>query len=87
MDELFEVLTLVQTQKSAKVMPIVLYGRAFWDEAINFEALVEWGVISPEDLDLFQFCDTVDEAFDYLTERLSTLYLEDNGEPGLEVPD
>lgn len=81
MDELFEVLTLVQTQKSAKVMPIVLFGRAFWKEVINFDALVDWGVISPGDLDLFQFCDTVDEAFDHLTGRLRALYLESGGEP------
>ena len=83
MDELFEVLTLVQTQKSAKVMPIVLYGREFWTEIINFDSLVEWGVISPQDLNLFQFCDSVDEAFDYLTGRLRTLYLEanDDSEP------
>ena len=80
MDELFEVLTLVQTQKSAKVMPIVLFGREFWKSIINFDALVDWGVISPRDLDLFRFCDTVDEAFDFLTERLRALYLEDTGD-------
>jgi len=84
MDELFEVLTLVQTQKSAKTMPIVLYGREFWKEIINFDALVEWGVISPGDLDLFKFCDSVDEAFDYLTTKLHELYLEPGTGP---VPD
>lgn len=82
MDELFEVLTLVQTQKSVKVMPIVLYGREFWNEVINFDALVRWGYISPQDLDLFQFCDTVDEAFDYLTERLTKLYLSEDAAGG-----
>lgn len=76
MDELFEVLTLVQTHKTAKDMPIVLFGREFWTRVFNFEALVELGYICPKDLALFQFCDTVDEAFDYLTARLSDLYLD-----------
>jgi len=75
MDELFEVLTLVQTQKSVKPMPIVLYGRDYWEEVVNFKALVDWGTISPGDLDLFHLCDTVDEAFDYLTGRLDAFYL------------
>ena len=75
MDELFEVLTLVQTEKSAKPMPIILYGKDYWEEVINFDALVEWGTISAKDLDLFHLCDSVDEAFDYLTERLDTFYL------------
>ncbi len=76
MDELFEVLTLIQTKKSAKRMPIVLYGKAYWEEVINFQALVEWGTISAEDLDLFQLCDSVDEAFTCLTGQLSELYLD-----------
>ena len=75
MDELFEVLTLVQTEKSAKPMPIVLYGKGYWQEVINFDALVEWGTISANDLNLFHLCDSVEEAFDYLTERLDTFYL------------
>lgn len=75
MDELFEVLTLVQTEKSAKPMPIVLYGKQYWEDVLNFQALVDWGTISETDLDLFHVCDSVDEAFDYLTERLDALYL------------
>ncbi len=75
MDELFEVLTLVQTEKSAKPMPIVLYGKQYWDDVLNFQALVDWGTISETDLDLFHVCDSVDEAFAYLTERLDVLYL------------
>lgn len=75
MDELFEVLTLVQTQKSAKPMPIVLYGKKYWEEVINFQALVDWGTISPADLELFRLVDSVDEAFDYLTERLDAFYI------------
>lgn len=75
LDETFELLTLIQTQKTAKQMPIVLYGSSFWRQLINFDLLKEWGVISPQDLDLFRFCDTVDEAYDYLVAELTRLYL------------
>lgn len=78
MDELFEVLTLVQTHKTAKDMPIVLFGREFWERLFNFEALVELGYINRDDLKLFKFCDTVDEAYDHLTQRLTELYLDNN---------
>ena len=82
MDELFELLTLVQTRKSSKTMPIVLYGRAFWSEVLNFEALIRWGTIDPRDLALFHIADTPDEAFAYLTRELSSLY----GDKDAEVP-
>ncbi len=74
LDELFEVLTLVQTQKTAKYMPVVVYGTKFWNEIVDFKALAKWGVISPGDLDLFHFCDDVDSAYDYLTSELSRHY-------------
>ena len=70
MDELFELLTLVQTDKTQKVMPIVLYGRQYWQDLINFDAMVKWGTISREDLDLFHFSDDVDEAFNYLKQQI-----------------
>jgi hypothetical protein len=76
MDELFELLTLVQTGKSAKRMPIVLYGSEFWSDVLRLDALVRWGTISPGDLELFRVVDTVDEAFDHLTSQLQSLYLE-----------
>jgi uncharacterized protein (TIGR00730 family) len=82
MDELFEVLTLVQTHKSAKDMPIVLFGREFWERVFNFDVLVELGYICPNDLNLFKFCDTVEEAYEYLTGRLTELYLDEHPEPG-----
>lgn len=65
MDELFEVLTLVQTGK-AKPVPIVLFGTAFWKKLINFEALVEEGTISPQDLGLFLYTDDPQEAWDFI---------------------
>lgn len=70
MDELFEVLTLIQTQKIQKPKPIVLYNSDFWKKAISFERLIEQGTISPEDLDLFTYCDTVDKAYDYITSNI-----------------
>jgi len=72
MDEMTEILTLSQTQKLAKKIGIVLYGSSYWKEIINFDALVRHGVISPADLDLFQYADDPDTAFKLLTEHLMT---------------
>ncbi len=75
LDELFEMLTLVQTQKTKKYLPIVLFGSEFWNDVVNFEALANWGVISHEDLDLFRISDSVEETRDYLIEELTRYYL------------
>ncbi len=72
MDELMEILTLTQTQKLAKKMTIVLYGSGYWNEIINFQALVKHGVISAADLNLFQFADDPEAAFAILKEGLMT---------------
>lgn len=64
MDELFELLTLVQTGKLQKKIPILLYGKEFWGDFLNFEALLKWQVISEKDLSLFKIVDNVDEAFE-----------------------
>lgn len=74
-DEAFELLTLLQTGKLMKKVPVVLYGKDFWNEIFNFEALVKYGVISKEDLNLFRVMDDVDEAFDFITSELKHLYL------------
>lgn len=66
MDELFEMLTLEQTNVISKKIPIVLYGSDYWNNVFNFKYLAEIGMISEEDLKLFKFCDDVDSAFDYL---------------------
>ncbi len=75
MDELFETMTLVQTGKITEVPPIVLFGSEFWNSVINFDALVEWGTISPEDVDLFKIVDTVEEARDTIIEQLTARFL------------
>jgi uncharacterized protein (TIGR00730 family) len=65
LDELFETLTLIQTGKVGP-LPIILFGRAFWDRIVNFQALVDEGMISAEDLQLFHYAETADEAWDIL---------------------
>jgi len=62
-DELFETLTLIQTRK-IKPMPVLLFGREFWERIINFEALAEEGTISRDDLSLFHFVETAEEAWE-----------------------
>jgi len=75
MDEVFELLTLLQTGKIQKQVPVVLFDKTFWNEVINFQALQEYGVIGPSDLKLFKIIDDVDEAFEYITGQLKKLYL------------
>lgn len=65
-DELFELLTLVQTGKMQPV-PILLFGQDYWNRVVNFQALVEEGVINPGDLDLFHIVETAEEAWDLVT--------------------
>ena len=64
-DEMFELLTLIQTGK-VRPLPILLFGREFWNKVVNFEALAEEGVIAPHDLDLIRWCETAHEAWDYV---------------------
>ena len=72
LDEFFELLTLVQTHKIRKKMPIVLFGTQYWSDVISLEALERYGTINAEDLELFFRTDSVDEAFDYITEQLTS---------------
>ncbi|MEL6978518.1 MAG: LOG family protein [Pseudomonadota bacterium] len=67
LDELFEALTLIQTERMEAV-PIVLFGKEFWRKIINFDALVEAGTISPEDLDIFTYVETAEEAWRAISE-------------------
>ncbi|MBX6359990.1 MAG: TIGR00730 family Rossman fold protein [Acidobacterium ailaaui] len=75
LDEMFELLTLAQTQKLAKKMTVVVYGSAYWKKVLNFDVLVEKGAISPRDLDLFQYADTPEEAFNLLKDGLTKNHL------------
>jgi uncharacterized protein (TIGR00730 family) len=71
MDELFETLTLIQTHK-VKPIPVLLFGREFWQKIINFEALVEEGTISPQDLNIFQYVNTAEEAWEIIAASNNT---------------
>ncbi len=74
MDELFEVLTLVQTRKITRPLPVVLYGRKFWQELINWDTLVRWGTIGAKDVNLFKIVDDPREAFNHLSKALLQAY-------------
>jgi uncharacterized protein (TIGR00730 family) len=79
MDEFFDVLTLIQTKKPRKTMPVVLFGSEYWDEIINFDAFVRWGTVSAEELQVFYKTDSVDDAYTYLTGKLTALYATSEG--------
>ena len=74
-DELMEALTLIQTDKLRKKMSIVLFGKEYWDEVLNFDTLVKWGTIDKEDVELFYLTDDYRDAFEYLKTELTRNYL------------
>jgi uncharacterized protein (TIGR00730 family) len=76
MDEMFEILTLTQTQKLRKKMTVIMYGSQYWKEVINFDALVKYGTISAADLDLFQYADDPATAFEMLKAGLNAYALQ-----------
>jgi uncharacterized protein (TIGR00730 family) len=76
MDELWEMMTLLQTGKLPKNNLIIIYGRKYWDEVLNFRAMVRWGMISHSEYKMLQFADTVDEAFDRIRSGLERYHME-----------
>ena len=70
-DELFEILTLAQTRKLDRTIPVLLYGSAYWKEVVNFDALVRHGTIASEDLRLFEFVDAPQAALELLQRRIT----------------
>jgi len=79
LDELFEILTLRQTQKMTKHLVIVLFGTTYWDEVVDFEALVRHGTIDRDDLRLFHRTDSVEEAYEIVTRELTQYALAERG--------
>src|SRR5262252_8809389 len=71
-DELFEILTLVQTDKLSKKIEVILYGSDYWSQILNFKPMAEWGAVAEDDLDLLSYCDTPADAFDRLRTHLIT---------------
>src|ERR1700683_4921124 len=75
LDELFEILTLAQTEKLAKKIVVVIYGSSYWKKIINFEAMVDAGVVSAPDLELFKMSDSPEESFEFLKDGLTKYHL------------
>jgi uncharacterized protein (TIGR00730 family) len=87
LDELFEILTLAQTQKLAKKIIVIVYGKEYWSRVLNLSALADAGAISPEDEQLFSFCDSPEEAFATLKAGLMRYHLETRVSKTGEVPE
>jgi uncharacterized protein (TIGR00730 family) len=75
MDELWEMMTLLQTGKLPKHNLIIIYGRKYWDEVLNFRAMMRWGMINQGEYRMLQFADTVDEAFDRIRSGLEKYHM------------
>jgi hypothetical protein len=76
LDEMFEILTLMQTEKLAKQIQIILYGSDYWDRILDLDPMVDWGAIGAHDLKLLQRADTPDAAFELLKAHLTMHHLE-----------
>ena len=74
LDEFSELMTLRQTGKIKKPVPVVLFGTEYWNQVLNVDAMAEWGTISPKDKDLFHVSDSVEDAFAFLTRELAKVY-------------
>jgi uncharacterized protein (TIGR00730 family) len=75
LDEMFEILTLAQTEKLAKKITVVIYGSEYWKKVFNLDVLVDKGTISPKDIELFKFADTPEQAFEMLKQGLTENHL------------
>jgi uncharacterized protein (TIGR00730 family) len=76
LDELFEILTLVQTDKLSRKIGVILYGRDYWDQVLHLEPMAEWGAIAERDLELLHYADTPEDAFEQLRSHLISNHLE-----------
>src|SRR3954462_6586920 len=88
LDEMFEILTLSQTQKLSKQLGVFLYGREYWEAIIDLKPMDEWGAINAQDLDLLKWVNTPDEAFEQLRSHLMSYHLvpetaQENRAPGI----
>lgn len=85
MDELFEILTLIQTEKIRKKLALIIYDEKYWKSIINFDNLIYEGVISESDLKLFHFCNNIDDAFTIVKNHLEKNFLKEK-EPDIIEP-
>jgi uncharacterized protein (TIGR00730 family) len=79
LDEMFEILTLAQTEKLAKKITIILYGSEYWNAVLNIDTLIEKGAVSPHDRNLFRHADSPDEAFAILKSELVAHHMDPEG--------
>src|SRR2546430_3412803 len=86
LDELFEILTLVQTDKLSKQIGVVLYGREYWDQVLTLQPMVEWGAIADHDVGLLRYADSPSDAFEYLRGHLIAHHLEPATEQEAAAP-
>jgi hypothetical protein len=86
LDELFEILTLVQTDKLSKQIGVVLYGREYWDQVLTFKPMAEWGAIAEHDIDLLHYAETPADAFEHLRDHLIAHHLEPHTEQEAATP-
>jgi predicted Rossmann-fold nucleotide-binding protein len=86
MDELWEMLTLLQTGKLSTHHLILIYGRKYWDKVLDWKHMARMGVIDMKDYKMLQFADTVDEAFNHIRTELEThhLLLDEEGQPSTQ---
>ena len=78
LDEMFEILTLVQTDKLSKKIGVVLYGREYWQQVLHLKPMAEWGAIAEKDLELLHYADTPADAFEQLRDHLIAHHIEPN---------
>ena len=86
LDELFEILTLVQTDKLSKKIGVVLYGREYWEQVLDLKPMAEWGAIAEKDLELLHYADTPVDAFEHLRDHLIAHHLEPATEQEAAAP-
>src|SRR3972149_925477 len=80
MDELWEMLTLLQVGKMQRRNLILIYGRRYWDDVLNWRAMMRWGTIRPQEHEVLQFADTVDEAFEHVKSWMEKYHLSPGNE-------
>jgi uncharacterized protein (TIGR00730 family) len=85
-DELFEILTLAQTDKLSKKIDVVLYGREYWDQILNLTPMADWGAIARQDMALMHYADTPEEAFEHLRAHLTAHHLQPATPQEAEAP-
>jgi len=86
LDEMFEILTLAQTDKLSKKIGVVLYGREYWEQVLNLKPMAEWGAIAEKDLELLHYADTPADAFEQLRDHLIAHHLEPVNEQEAATP-